>query len=476
MATYLIKDNSDIEKGGGSEILKQYVPERIIVSIASFDKRINNWIPCLTSWLNQTVKPDKIILNLCTEDFPLMEENFPVEVKEFLEANNNIIEVYWFIENYIQWKKLLYVYDIAQDNDLILLSDDDKAWQPDIIERMYMSYVHFGKEYPVTMYNSALVNNMFLHCGWCSLYKKSDLCKDGQSYKKYLIDDFWNTNENDFLTTIFHINNKHLMPCIYGSPKTRYSPDGEDMFTDLDKTGSITDCADSGGNKSDIAGFYKRTYDFLHKTFFQGFFHSDPEEIRKINIYPEQWTIAAIYHEYLKAKTVESGIREPVVDFLLDVWDKNFLNYHYVVPRHQIGVDRKYEQDRLLLSEGKRVNVVVYYSEKYLDTIESVVKNTYLPDYIVLYISRPDFCIPEDNTPSICELKNIIKDERLNQFITENPFVKIRYFDETVSGLSDIDKKDIVEEYFPDDTNIILDTTHTVNSQFIETILKDIRK
>ena len=125
--------------------LHRFVPENIIVTVASFDKRVKNWIQVLTSMLNQTLPPDRIILNLAIKNFPNLEEDFPEDVSSFLQKHKDIIEIYWYTKDYISWKKHLHTIEVTDDNDLIVCIDDDKIYADYFIERLYMSYIHYGK-------------------------------------------------------------------------------------------------------------------------------------------------------------------------------------------------------------------------------------------------------------------------------------------------------------------------------------------
>ena len=113
--------------------------ESIIVSMTSWHKRIDNVKTVLESIMKQTLMPTKILLNLCTEDFPRMTQDLPDDLLAYLEEHKNIIEVYWFIENYKAWKKHLHALDIATDNDLIISIDDDHIYPEHFIEDMYVS-------------------------------------------------------------------------------------------------------------------------------------------------------------------------------------------------------------------------------------------------------------------------------------------------------------------------------------------------
>ena len=74
--------------------------ERIIVSLTSWYKRIGNVKTVVESLLNQTLPASKILINLCTEDFPNMEEDLPEDLLELVRNNSNVVEIYWFVENY----------------------------------------------------------------------------------------------------------------------------------------------------------------------------------------------------------------------------------------------------------------------------------------------------------------------------------------------------------------------------------------
>jgi hypothetical protein len=108
--------------------------ENIIVSMTSWNKRITNVPDVLESIIKQTIQPTKILINLCIQDFPNMEEDLPADLLKIVEENDNI-EIYWFIENYKAWKKHLYALDIATDKDIIISVDDDHIYPEDFIEK-----------------------------------------------------------------------------------------------------------------------------------------------------------------------------------------------------------------------------------------------------------------------------------------------------------------------------------------------------
>ena len=175
--------------------------EPIYVSLTSWHKRINNVKPVIETILKQTLQPHKIILNLCIQDFPKMEKDLPQDLLELIDTND--IELYWFYENYKAWKKHLHVLDILPDDALALCMDDDHLYPADYIEKMYISYCYYGKQFPVTSNKI-----MLLHSAWCfngsgTLYRKSDW----GDYKKFLTYDILhNTYEDVFISVLFHFS------------------------------------------------------------------------------------------------------------------------------------------------------------------------------------------------------------------------------------------------------------------------------
>ena len=65
--------------------------KKVIVSMTSWPKRINNIPTELNSFINKDTPPDLIKLNLCETEFPNKENDLPKEVKLLLSKN----EKYW---------------------------------------------------------------------------------------------------------------------------------------------------------------------------------------------------------------------------------------------------------------------------------------------------------------------------------------------------------------------------------------------
>jgi len=69
--------------------------EKLIITMTTWQKRISNLPVVIDSILNQTKKPDKIVINLSEEEFVNKEKDIPENVLNYLNTHNHIIEIYW---------------------------------------------------------------------------------------------------------------------------------------------------------------------------------------------------------------------------------------------------------------------------------------------------------------------------------------------------------------------------------------------
>ena len=107
---------------------------RIIVSLTSYPARIEVVPHAIASLLNQTVKPDKIILWLGESQFP--DKKLPA-VFERVKACG--VEVR-FCEDLRAHKKYFYAMkDYPQD--IVITFDDDVIYESGVVEALYRSYV-----------------------------------------------------------------------------------------------------------------------------------------------------------------------------------------------------------------------------------------------------------------------------------------------------------------------------------------------
>ena len=157
--------------------------EKVIVTISSWNKRINNVYYVLTDILDNTVKPDKIVLNLAKDDFGfkhymsleelVLSERFPINLLNLIK--NNDIDVHWYDDGSIKsWKKFEYVTKMYRDDNIIIAIDDDKRYSNVFIETMIKSFEYYGSKYPIS-FTSDISNGGVSCCGYALLYKSNML-------------------------------------------------------------------------------------------------------------------------------------------------------------------------------------------------------------------------------------------------------------------------------------------------------------
>lgn len=108
---------------------------QIVVSLTSFPYRINSVYKVISLLLNQTVKPDRVVLWLSKEQF----EN--VEIPEnLLNLEKYGLEIKWVDKDIKSFKKL--VPSVKEFPEAIIITADDDILYPDnYIESLYLSYL-----------------------------------------------------------------------------------------------------------------------------------------------------------------------------------------------------------------------------------------------------------------------------------------------------------------------------------------------
>ena len=140
--------------------------ERIVVSMTSWKKRIDNVPFVIESILHNTIKPDLIVLNLSEEEFPLKEHEIPVAIRDFV--TKGILEIIWTSGNFKAFKKFIPTMK-KYPTDVIIAIDDDFIYPEDLIK----TFIDKHKQSPDSPLsgNHFLVNGSNAHCGCASLVK-----------------------------------------------------------------------------------------------------------------------------------------------------------------------------------------------------------------------------------------------------------------------------------------------------------------
>ena len=133
--------------------------ERVIVSLTTYNKRIENIPVVLDTIFSQTLCPDRVVINLS------FDELIPEEVQRYVE--NHDIEVNYVKDTKV-YKKLIptlkrYPYDC------VISIDDDFLYPKTMIEDFMSTHILYP-HYPISG-NRVVVNGMQCHCGCASLTK-----------------------------------------------------------------------------------------------------------------------------------------------------------------------------------------------------------------------------------------------------------------------------------------------------------------
>lgn len=109
---------------------------KLIVSLTSFPFRIPTLHITINSLLNQTMKPDKIILQLSEDEFPNRENDLP---ENLLKLRENGLVISWNKGNIKSYKKLIPTLK-EYPNDIIITVDDDRIFDKNLVKDLWKSY------------------------------------------------------------------------------------------------------------------------------------------------------------------------------------------------------------------------------------------------------------------------------------------------------------------------------------------------
>lgn len=109
---------------------------KLIVTLTSFPERMYDIHFCIYSLLEQTLKPDEVILWLASEQFPNAEKDIPEEV---LNLKDKGLTIKW-CSNLKSYKKLIPSFKEFK-NCILITADDDIFYPKNWLEILYKSYL-----------------------------------------------------------------------------------------------------------------------------------------------------------------------------------------------------------------------------------------------------------------------------------------------------------------------------------------------
>jgi hypothetical protein len=150
----------------------------IIVTMTSWTKRIKNVEKTLKTILENTILPEKIIVNLSTEEFPGKESNLPSGLI-LLAQKNPIIEFHWLKHNTTVWKKIIPTI-VRFKNANVICIDDDRLYPKTFIATFKTAASKYPSG-PITGANVSFYKKFKQHCGHATLDKYT-FYKDGLNF------------------------------------------------------------------------------------------------------------------------------------------------------------------------------------------------------------------------------------------------------------------------------------------------------
>lgn len=111
--------------------------KKIVVSLTSFPERINYVYKTIYSIMNQSLKPNAIILWLSVSQFPEKDSDLP---NELIALKKYGLTIKWVDEDLKSYKKLVYTIQLYP-NDIIVTADDDLYYPTYWLKRLVDSYI-----------------------------------------------------------------------------------------------------------------------------------------------------------------------------------------------------------------------------------------------------------------------------------------------------------------------------------------------
>ena len=120
------------------DIYHKIVPRDLIVSLTSYPSRIGTVNQTIESLLDQSLKPDKLILWLAPEQFPNEEANLP---QKLLDLQDQGLTIDWY-HDIGPYKKLIPTLKKYPDA-IIVTADDDNIYERDWLKKLFDGYQQF---------------------------------------------------------------------------------------------------------------------------------------------------------------------------------------------------------------------------------------------------------------------------------------------------------------------------------------------
>lgn len=183
----------------------------IVVTMTSWVKRIGNVKKVVESVMDNTLKPDRLYLNLSKTEFEGID--LPEDLVEYFNSDDRLILNWVEGENTKSMKKVFPILEYLDDDDIIINIDDDALLPKSFIESRYNEFKI--KNAPITSCNNPRFHIIdksleIWSCGAGSLFQKKML----NEYERFMNDELIHTYHDDkCYSIILWLNGYKFTPC-----------------------------------------------------------------------------------------------------------------------------------------------------------------------------------------------------------------------------------------------------------------------
>ena len=125
----------------GGYAMNHKLPNELIISLTSWPGRIKTVHITIESLFEQSLKADKVILWLASEQFPNKEKDLHDELQDL---KNNCLEIEWY-KDIRSYKKLIPTLKMYPEA-IIVTADDDNIYPVMWLEKLVHSYLKYPKD------------------------------------------------------------------------------------------------------------------------------------------------------------------------------------------------------------------------------------------------------------------------------------------------------------------------------------------
>lgn len=115
-------------------------PRRLVVSLTTFDKRLDDVYLCIESLLQQSLRPNRILLWLSEEEFP-PGTTLPASL---LKQQNRGLEICYCPRDIASYKKIIPALSLCPEDNIVTV-DDDVMYPVDMLDKLYRTHLKFPR-------------------------------------------------------------------------------------------------------------------------------------------------------------------------------------------------------------------------------------------------------------------------------------------------------------------------------------------